>query len=201
MDRKICCIILEILSIIIILLALITPLIIFFKIDLSSKLEIISIFLVIIVFYTGWRINRNEHRINQIGLVETLLIELEKIEEHCDWYENLTRENILPEHEIRDLKLSDYLTPIDSKIRGLKTGKIKKTLVNFQDKITLINNYSKWIMNLYLKPEFIEGKKDSKDMIKIYLDKLKKTLPDLRKELSKVKKECYRIIFSSFVFS
>ena len=106
-NKKLCWILFEIIVVLIISVS-----VMFFlfqsSIENSSKFEVGSIFIAILIFYTGWRVDYYRHYNNQIGLITSLKNELKVIEEHTNWYEQLVPEIILPEHEIRRLNLGDY---------------------------------------------------------------------------------------------
>lgn len=140
-----CCLILEILVYILFVLILILGFV-YIGIELSSKLEVLSIFIVISVFYGTWRINKHTHNQNQLNLLRSLLNEInilvgerknyEKMGSHLGWVKN----NI-PDHLIHEIDIENYITHLDEKISGIPTHKITLILTMVKDKINLINFY------------------------------------------------------------
>jgi len=132
--NRLCCVFLEI----IIYLILIFAIIFSWKninIELSSKLEILSILIAITTFYAGWRINRYEHKKNQLSLIKTLKLKIEEIEIMVNSY----KKQPIPFYLLPLPKESLYYKELDYKIEGQSTDDLKFYVNRIEDKAKIIN--------------------------------------------------------------
>ena len=90
-------------------------------IEPSSKLEILSILVAVAVFYVGWRINRHEHKKNQLSLLNTLKFKIEEIETMVNSY----KKEPLPFYLLPQPNESLYYKELDYKIEGKSTDDLK----------------------------------------------------------------------------
>ncbi len=132
--NKICCFLLEIMVYLILLIVIIFG---WIKLDitLSSKVGSLSILIAIIIFYSGWRINRYEHKKNQISLLKTLKFKIEEIETMVNSY----KEQPLPFYLLPLPEESLYYKEIDYKIEGNNTDDLKLYINRIEDKAKIIN--------------------------------------------------------------
>jgi hypothetical protein len=187
-EKDNCCIIIEIFIVLLIIVVL-PRLTYFFTGDISSSINVMAILVAIGIYYWTFRHNQVLHEKNQISLVESLLFELNIIEEHIDWY--ISSEGV-PEHEIRKLSLSEYGIKLNKDINSINTKRLKYNFNKLQDKIILINNYANWIINLHLTN--LKKDQNINNNISNFYTKIKKTLPDAKIYLKRCRDECYKII-------
>ncbi len=145
------------------------------------------------------KVEKNSHLKKQIGLLNTLLTELEmlssksitikiisedyKIRGNLEWFKESIIKNETPLHDMWEINPSNYLSILDNEIEEIKLEEIKRFIVFINQKISLLNFYRKGIIDnqintteenlIKIIDEVIDATTKAKKFINEIIDKIK----------------------------
>lgn len=142
----------------------------------------VSVFVAVIIFLLALWSQRKRHVGNQIGLLQSLICELNylggkgemqrgpiKRRSHLHWYEDSFKKGGVPTHDMRDIDVNRYIAELDERIKGKSTRYLKETLLFIHDNIVMINRWTGEFLKLTQSKDNKETKSKRANAIYVFV--------------------------------
>ncbi len=167
----------------------------------GGSFSAISVFMAVVTFFIALRLQRKRHINNQLGLLKSLMCELNYLggegemqigpltrHSHLHWYEEAFSKGGVPTHDMKDIDVNRYIAELDEKIKGESTRYLKEVLLFIHDSVVMINRWTDKFLKLTQSRDSKQVKsKEAENMyifVKQPIERLKILIPEAVQEIS-----------------
>ena len=160
----------------------------------------ISVLVAVVTFFIALLLQRKRHIDNQFGLLKSLMCELnylggkEKMligsisrDSHLHWYNAAFSKGDIPTHDMKEIDINRYITPLDEKIKGKPTRSLKEFLLFIHDCVVMVNKWTNEFLKLAQSEDEEFAKQEAKRkyvFVKQPLGRLNKLIPEALQEMN-----------------
>ncbi len=161
----------------------------------------ISVLVAVGTFFVALFLQRNRHINNQLGLLKSLVCELNylggegqmqigstKRDSHLHWYEEAFSKGGVPTHDMKDIDVNRYIAELDEEIKGKSTRSLKEFLLFIHDCVVMVNRWTDEFLKLLQSEDKKEVRSQKARKMYVFvkqpIERLKTLVPEAFQEIN-----------------